>query len=65
MDIDDYADYNPLQFFDNGIGSSSTNIASGLDEALKIANEFFANKESSVPHKVAIVVLTDGMCHHR
>ncbi|MCB0537810.1 MAG: VWA domain-containing protein [Saprospiraceae bacterium] len=64
MDIDDYADYNPLQFFDNGTGSSSTNIASGLDEALKIANEFFANKESSVPHKVAIVVLTDGMCHH-
>jgi uncharacterized protein with von Willebrand factor type A (vWA) domain len=63
-DIDDYADYNPLQYFDNGTGSSSTNIASGLEEALRIANDFFANKESSVPHKAAIVVLTDGMCHH-
>lgn len=62
--IDDYADYNPLQFFDNGTGSSSTNIASGLEEALKIANDFFGSKASSVPHKVAIVVLTDGMCHH-
>jgi uncharacterized protein YegL len=62
-EIDDYADYNPLQYFDNGTGSSSTNISSGLSEALKIGNDFFSNKTSSVPHKVAIVVLSDGMCH--
>lgn len=63
-DFDDYADYNPLQYFNNGTGSSSTNIASGLEEALKIANDFFVNRESSVLHKAAIIVLTDGMCHH-
>jgi uncharacterized protein YegL len=63
-DIDDYADYNPLQYFNNGTGSSSTNIASGLTEALEIANIFINTKESNVPHKVAIVLLTDGMCNY-
>ncbi len=64
IDIDDYANYDPLQFFNNGKGSSSTNIASGLEEALSVAQTFFANKSSNTPHKVAIVVLTDGMCHN-
>jgi hypothetical protein len=59
--IDDNANYDPLQYF--GGGSSSTNIGSGLSEASNVATNFLNNKTSSVPHKVAIVLLTDGMCH--
>ena len=57
-------DYSPVHFFNNGLGSNSTNIYTGLSKAYEIAKKFLDNKTSKILHKVAIVVLSDGMCHN-
>jgi von Willebrand factor type A domain len=58
------ADYTPTNFFNNGHGSGSTNIYAGLSKAYDIAKNFLNNRRSKVLHKVSMVVLSDGMCHH-
>jgi uncharacterized protein YegL len=62
--IDDQKSFEPTGFFNNGDGSKSTNIAAGLFIANDLANEFLKNKEGTLIHKVMIVLLSDGMCHH-
>lgn len=56
--------FDPTLSYNNGLGSDSTNIASGLSIALELAEDFFKKKEGNLIHKVAIVILSDGMCHH-
>ena len=57
-DLDDTADYNPLQGHGRG-----TNIYAALEEAEKVASEFLNQyKVGSVKHSVVIVVMSDGRC---
>jgi hypothetical protein len=64
VEIDENQSFDPTCFFNNGRGSESTNIASGLAIAYELAGNFLQNKEGNLIHKVAVVVLSDGMCHH-
>ena len=60
VDIDDYADYNPL----NGHGGG-TNIGGALQMAEKVAEQFLNNPDANMmPHDVRIVVMTDGACQY-
>ena len=56
LDIDDNADYNPL----NGHGGG-TNIGAALLEAERFANGFLSTS-SEVPRSVIIIVMSDGEC---
>jgi Mg-chelatase subunit ChlD len=55
--IDEYADYNPMKGHGGG-----TDIGAGLRVAESLAEEFLNSAPmESVPHSVAIVVMSDGM----
>ena len=56
VNIDDFANYNPLNGHGNG-----TNIGEALNLAGKIAEQFLA-EQSEVPRSVSIVVMSDGEC---
>jgi len=56
IDIDDFANYNPL----NGHGGG-TNIGEALNLAGEIAEQFLL-EQSEVPRSVSIVVMSDGEC---
>jgi hypothetical protein len=64
VDIDASQSFDPTLSFNNGSGSESTNIAAGLSIAYALADDFLKRKEGNLIHKVAIVILSDGMCHH-
>ena len=64
IDIDANQHFDPTLSFKNGLGSESTNIAAGLSIAYDLADDFLSKKEGNLIHKVAVVVLSDGMCHH-
>lgn len=56
--IDDLEDYDPT----HGLGGG-TNIWTGLEEAEHLANDYLAREvPGGVPHKVCLVLLSDGGC---
>lgn len=56
--------FTATDYFNNGAGSDTTNISSGLSLAAELVENFFKNKTSGIIHRVVVVILTDGMCHH-
>jgi len=63
-DINAAQSFIATDLFNDKKGSESTNIASGLAIAVEQAKYFLANKKGNLIHRVVVVVLTDGMCHH-
>jgi Mg-chelatase subunit ChlD len=56
--------FNPAMLYEGGAGSKSTSIASGLTVAYELAGKFLNGKDEGLIRKAAIIVLSDGMCHH-
>jgi hypothetical protein len=57
VDIDDNGNYDPTA---NGTGG--TLIASGLEAAERIADDFLANAPAGLPASVVILTMSDGEC---
>jgi uncharacterized protein YegL len=63
VDIDPNLEFISTDYFENGAGSSSTHISTGLSLALELASSFVQNPDAVVSRKVEVVLLTDGICH--
>lgn len=59
--IDDNASYDPL--IPPLVDDRGTHIGAGLAKCKGLVDQFFANRISGIPNKVAIVVLSDGQGH--
>lgn len=62
--IDETRSFVATEVFNNGEGSKTTNISAGLALASELAKDFFQNKKGNLIHRVVVILLTDGMCHH-
>lgn len=62
--LDDSISIRSTKYFKNDEGSDSTNIASGLEKAITIAEGFLKDSSIKLPKSVVFVLLSDGMCHN-